>query len=1073
MMAKKSSYLLQTSAAALLAFSCLGPGATAQEQPSGTGETAGQGDGETDEIIVLGTRGTVINSVDAKRTSDSISDTLSADQADRFPDLNVAEALSRIPGVSFIRQNDTGNGQFISIRGLDSGLNTILNDGLRVGTADEFRRTPLDIITGGNISAIKVTKTPLPEDATEGIGGVVDIRTRGPLERGRNRYRLTGDWRNNSFDPRDGFRGAGDIRHKFSDNFGINLFGQFRRRYISNYQINPATVVPELLFAQEFTAPDGSPVIVTDEAPITTLPSGFIPIDQFNAEQVDYEFADVQRDNIQVSGSVEWRANDSTTFLFGGSLSRTESTETISNVEFDADNGVIASDGNGGFLPLTFPDPEIVFEGQIEDEIESQSRIFLRGQTVSDKWTFDYIGGWARGFEDVPILSIDFINDFDGVPGGTADTEVTFAPFILGGPFVSPNPQDLDVFLLALDPFCVDEDGDSCGEIQEFDEELEDSRTNTRWSGKFDATYQFEDSSFIDNIKFGLQYERSTFRDVRIAVTEQDESLGTDFSFLGNDVVDGMGDNNSDIFDFPPLLTGTLQSFAPIGSPFDSIGFTGIPLFDPVALRNLRDTFRTSFDNALENGISPGAAVPFDTDILTAQEDFFSAYVQSKLVFGNFELIGGVRVEYYDAEFSAPVDVEIELETEIIALDDDGNPIIDPQTGEPEIDTIDEDLNVTTGNVQFDNQADNFEVLPRFVLNYRPFENAILRFAYTTAIARPDFELLSGEIDGDLQIEVGLDGTVGLISNFEFGNPLLNNAYAQNFDISAEYYFNPQNAISIAAFYKRIDGFVFTSFASDDPLNNAVSIFDPEQLILGQTLTEDGVDFLQEAANNGVIPTPDLAGIVAVIGDEINVNAPINGNVADVYGIELGIFHTFNYLPGPLSNLGFIGNLTLQQTSIDIDLGPIKAAELDADGVIDDGDLVNALGLADPGSFISQEFSFFNSPEVVFNTALYYSSRNLDATLAYRFSGVQLEEVEAFGISQFQQGRGFLDFDIEYTFRDLPGSARRASVFFQANDLLDGGQRFSVFETRGQTDAFSDLATFNGRTFTVGARLTF
>ena len=102
----------------------------------------------------------------------------------------------------------------------------------------------------------------------------------------------------------------------------------------------------------------------------------------------------------------------------------------------------------------------------------------------------------------------------------------------------------------------------------------------------------------------------------------------------------------------------------------------------------------------------------------------------------------------------------------------------------------------------------------------------------------------------------------------------------------------------------------------------------------------------------------------------------------------------------------------------------------------------------------------------------FYQGDNLEATIGYRFSSNQLEEIEAFGISQFQQGRGFLDLDIEY---QLPETQYydRLTLFFSANDLTDTGRRFSVFETRGESEAFSDLATFNGRTFTFGFRSRF
>ena len=89
----------------------------------------------------------------------------------RLPDPNILEALARLPGVSFQRENATGEGEFISIRGLDAAFVTTTFDGVRTGTADEFRRTALDITTGDNISLVRVLKSPLAEHASEGVMG--------------------------------------------------------------------------------------------------------------------------------------------------------------------------------------------------------------------------------------------------------------------------------------------------------------------------------------------------------------------------------------------------------------------------------------------------------------------------------------------------------------------------------------------------------------------------------------------------------------------------------------------------------------------------------------------------------------------------------------------------------------------------------------------------------------------------------------------------------------------------------------------------------------------------------------
>ncbi|OUR84799.1 hypothetical protein A9Q75_01350, partial [Colwellia psychrerythraea] len=67
-------------------------------------------------IEVVGTRGSLKRSMNAKRFSDQVMDGVSAEDIGKLPDNNIAEALSRVVGVSMSRAD--GEGEFVSIRGM-------------------------------------------------------------------------------------------------------------------------------------------------------------------------------------------------------------------------------------------------------------------------------------------------------------------------------------------------------------------------------------------------------------------------------------------------------------------------------------------------------------------------------------------------------------------------------------------------------------------------------------------------------------------------------------------------------------------------------------------------------------------------------------------------------------------------------------------------------------------------------------------------------------------------------------------------------------------------------------------
>lgn len=1045
---RKSRYLLRSST--ILAAATVSAAAV----PAMAQTDQSQGTVDKEIIVVEGTRASIANSIDAKRESDAIVDVLSADDAGRFPDNNIAESLARIPGISFQRDNDTSDGEFISIRGLDASFNTVLNNGIRVGTADTFRRTPLNVVTGDGVSSIYVTKAPLPEDATEGIGGVVDIRTRGALER-KERLSLSGRIYDNSFAEKVGYRfGASGVWH-LTDNFGFNISASYRRRFFNNFQINPATTTPEILFPQSYTDSNGNTVLIDDaddvEDAFDLIPTNFLDVENFTSEQTDYEYAEIDDETINISGTLDWEVSDTTKITFGGTYSRGDRKETISNIEFDADpssfeDGSLVPGGTPGQLIRSFRDSEVNFEGQLEDEIETQQSYFLRSFTKLDNWEFNFVAGYSRAFRDNPILSIDFVQELEDVPGspGTnaaSERAVSFAPFNLNGVFVAPNPFNLAVFQRALNPFCLQDDGDSCGEIADFDEELVDSSENERYSARIDVT-RFFDGGILEYLKGGILFENSDTTEILIDLADTDEALTDDFTYIG---IDPSGDNNGIVGDFGVFKTNDrIAYFNPIGSPFADIGFDGIPLFSRSGLMNIRQNFRQGF---FDSGIAP---TEFVNEIVDANEKFYTGYLQAKLNFNDVvTIVGGVRLEKYEGRFSAPSTLDSELNFDLTGMDPDEITLADPNAA-----------------FQSLNRTDNFEVLPRIVASFNFDDRLRLRAGFTTAIARPTFDLLVGAFEGGFNIQLtdGVDpatATAGDIENisagFDFGNPNLKNAYAYNFDLSAEYFIDRQNAITAAVFYKRIDNFIFNSFVFDDAIGFGSDAADPGQtvgqIIAGSQFTAEGQAIIDRLGG--------IESLVAAAGSQIPVNQPANGRKAEVYGLELGLLHNFSYLPGIWSNFGFIGNVTFQKTKTDISLGTLDA-----------GDVLVLNGTNQVGDEVIQSFRFFNSPEFIGNATLFYESRSLDTALSYRYSGLALEEIERFGLSQFQQPRGFLDLDVDYTFHDA-GPFDRLTLSFSASDILDTGRRPSVFETRGSTTAFSDLGTFNGRTFTFGASLRF
>ena len=70
-----------------------------------------------DAIVVTGIRGSLRDSIRTKRRANSIVEVVTAEDVGKFPDNNVAESLSRLPGITVDHQ--FGEGEQLSIAGVE------------------------------------------------------------------------------------------------------------------------------------------------------------------------------------------------------------------------------------------------------------------------------------------------------------------------------------------------------------------------------------------------------------------------------------------------------------------------------------------------------------------------------------------------------------------------------------------------------------------------------------------------------------------------------------------------------------------------------------------------------------------------------------------------------------------------------------------------------------------------------------------------------------------------------------------------------------------------------------------
>jgi iron complex outermembrane recepter protein len=181
------------------------PASTPSDEANSGGNAKKKADHKTatllNEVQVTGQLAAIQRAQAIKRDAVNVVDSVSAEEAGKFPDPNVADALQRVPGVSVDRSG--GESSQIAVRGFGPEFVAVTVNGRQMATASGSRAFNFDVLPSEIINVAQVNKTSSANIPEVDIGGVVDIQTARPLDfsgfhgawsaAGVN-SNLTGDW---------------------------------------------------------------------------------------------------------------------------------------------------------------------------------------------------------------------------------------------------------------------------------------------------------------------------------------------------------------------------------------------------------------------------------------------------------------------------------------------------------------------------------------------------------------------------------------------------------------------------------------------------------------------------------------------------------------------------------------------------------------------------------------------------------------------------------------------------------------------------------------------------------------
>lgn len=249
-----------------------------------------------DEVRVLGQAAGQSKAFLDQRVAVNIKNIVSAEQILKFPDVNAAEVMQRIPGITL--QRDQGEGRYVQVRGTPPELTNFNINGEQIPSPEGgVRYVGLDVIAADQIDFIEVTKVLTPDMDADGIAGNVNIITKSAQDSTPTiSASFSGGYNN--------LLGTDNEQVQFSYGQRLNRFGfQINASYYNNNQGS---------HNMEYDYSRGPVLSQAQSGDTTTGAENF----HILYEDVELRHYALNRKRIGLSANFDYRLNDRHTFYF-------------------------------------------------------------------------------------------------------------------------------------------------------------------------------------------------------------------------------------------------------------------------------------------------------------------------------------------------------------------------------------------------------------------------------------------------------------------------------------------------------------------------------------------------------------------------------------------------------------------------------------------------------------------------------------------------------------------------------------------------------------------------------------
>ena len=815
-----------SSASALAALS-ISVSVVAQQAPA---PDAPKGE-EVETVIVTGIRESLRKGLENKKEATQVIESIVAEDIGKLPDNNVVEALQRVSGVQ-VTNRDGGEADGITIRGLPD-ITTTWN-GRNVFTASG-RALALQDIPANLVGQIDVYKTRAAEQLETGLAGQIDVKTRRPFDLPGFEFsvnaRAIQQEQRDTIDPNVSLLVSNQWEVGNDARFGALFNVSYAETRYRTQNVISGALVP-------FATADAPPVgygAAADNCPNT-------PPDNPNWTPLERIFnTNCRATLLGQPDPLLWQAG-----LDRGLSQEPGATLSIAGNQVPyllARDALIASD----------------FQGDRERPAASLALQFSPND--SSEYTFE---AFYQGYREEMFNNLHFtFADWWGTLGPNPASTITLFPDtniiktrVVGAPFGfnsgDSTDQQTDTYVYALNGKWEITDtlrivADLSFQDSEFNTNFIAMRT-TRVPAQI--TLDFNHNDGIPSWHFNndeellnpalwtaaeLYQNRGRNKgDAKTFTLDGDNSFadGSVFTHLKFGVrYDDRGASNENPRPVAPDFLGGPLSALPEGYQYINENFMDGNADMPTSWMTANGYYIHDHRDELRALYGQPAGDPTLIKVFDVSEKTLGMYVQADADFGEkFHVNAGVRY--------------VSVDTDMAFTD------------------------LTTNQFSTDSSSVD-EFLPSITLRYDITDEFRARFNYGETLRRPDFTQLSPNfaLTDDLT-NVGYGTGTG-------GNPELEAAKSQNYDLTLEWYFSQDGAIYGTLFRREIEGLVV-------PLTRRITI-----------------------PNTG-LSTNDFV-----------VTQPVNASDGVLKGFELG-FQYFPELPGVFNGFGILGSYTSLDSSQNI-----------------------------------------------------------------------------------------------------------------------------------------------------------